>query len=75
MKKPQLIIESQPEDDFLTGSCSACSKVRFELTGNTLEQKTLLRILFDTHVKSVHMREDASQADARIDREATKGKD
>jgi hypothetical protein len=75
MKKPELVIESKPDDDFLTGSCSACSKVRFELTGNTLEQKTLLRILFDAHFKSFHMRKNGSQADARIDREATEGKD
>jgi hypothetical protein len=74
MKKPELVIESKPEDNFLTGSCSACSRVRFELTGNTLEQKTLLRRMFDAHVKAVHMRENASQA-ARIVREATEGTD
>jgi hypothetical protein len=74
MKKPELIIESKPEDDFLKGSCSACSRVRFELRGNTLDQKTLLRRMFDAHFKSFHMRENASQA-ARIVREATEGTD
>jgi hypothetical protein len=74
MKKPELVIESKPEDDFLTGSCSACSKVRFELTGNSLHQKALLRRMFDTHFKSVHLREDVSQAAARIVREATENK-
>ena len=48
MKKPELVLTSKPDDDFLTGSCSACG-ARFRLSGNTLQQKALLRAMFDNH--------------------------
>jgi hypothetical protein len=54
VNKAELVIESKPEDDFLKGVCSACPSVRFDLTGNTLKQKQLLRGLFDMHVRRFH---------------------
>jgi hypothetical protein len=58
MKRAELIVTSKPEDDFLTGVCSSCPQVHFRLTGNTLEQKRLLRTMFDNHFRRVHMREE-----------------
>jgi hypothetical protein len=53
MKKPELVLTSKPDDDFLTGSCSAC-EARFRLSGNTLKEKALLRAMFDNHALSIH---------------------
>src|SRR5580693_3467450 len=53
VQKPHLIIESKPDDDLLKGVCSLCP-VRFNLKGNTLSLKALLRGMFDAHVKLVH---------------------
>jgi hypothetical protein len=64
MKKAELVIESQPDDDFVRGACSLCPQVSFYLTGNGLEQKTLVRRMFDNHFRKVHMQKDASQAAA-----------
>jgi hypothetical protein len=58
MKKPELMVESIPKDDFLQGRCSLCPHTIFNLKGDTIEQKTLLRQLFDVHVKRVHTSED-----------------
>ena len=71
MNKPELIITSRPDDDFLTGGCSSCPQVKFKLTGNDLHQKQVLRGMFDHHFQRVHMREDAKQSDARIVKDAT----
>jgi hypothetical protein len=71
MKKPQLVIDSIPDDKFITGHCSSCSDFSFRIEGNSLVNKTLARGLFDLHFKLVHLREDASQFAARIVREAT----
>jgi hypothetical protein len=73
MPKAELIIESKPDDNFVNGVCSSCPTTRFRVSGNTLEQKTLVRRMFDAHFRIVHMREDASQAAMRIVREATEG--
>jgi hypothetical protein len=54
MKKPELVLTSTPEDDFLRGLCSACPTIKFRLEGNTLEHKQLLRTMFDNHVRRVH---------------------
>jgi Fe-S cluster biogenesis protein NfuA len=72
MNKPDLVITSSPDDGFLEGHCSSCHSVKFTLQGNTMHHKMLLRGMFDQHFKRVHLREDASQAAARIVREATK---
>ena len=66
MKKPELVVESNPEDDFVRGVCSECPAVRFHITGNTLEQKTLVRRMFDNHFRKVHAREDTSQVASRV---------
>jgi hypothetical protein len=64
MKQPELVITSKPEYDFLAGECSACPKIKFSLTGNTLEHKQLLQTMFDKHCRRVHSKEDTSQAAA-----------
>src|ERR1700730_2599946 len=51
MAKPELIMESRPKDDFLTGVCSACPNVRFIRAGNSLPQTALLRGMFGAHVQ------------------------
>ena len=72
MKKPNLVIESKPDASFLNGIRSSCPAVRFKLPGNTLGDKRLLRGMFDLHFKRAHLKGDASQATARIVKEATK---
>ena len=54
VEKAELVIESKPDDTFLRGRCSICPQVRFDLSGNTLEEKQLLRAMFDIHVLRVH---------------------
>jgi hypothetical protein len=63
VQKPHLIIESNPDDDFLDGVCSICP-ARFNLKGNTLSLKALLRGMFDAHVKSVHTPQSNVSAEA-----------
>jgi hypothetical protein len=60
VKQAELVIESGPDDDFLRGRCSSCPDVRFDLMGNTLEEKKLLRAMFDIHFRQSHMLDDAS---------------
>jgi hypothetical protein len=62
VEKPELVIESKPEDHFLKARCSVCPRVRFNLLGNTLDEKKLLRQMFDIHFRAVHARADASQS-------------
>jgi hypothetical protein len=54
MTKPELVLTSKPEDNFLTGRCSSCPKIKFNLAGNTLEHKQILRTMFDNHIRRVH---------------------
>jgi hypothetical protein len=61
VQKANLIIESKSDDDFLKGVCSVCPTVRFNLAGNTLSLKALLRGIFDAHVQAVHKSEDTQQ--------------
>jgi hypothetical protein len=62
VEKPELFFLSKPEDNFLKAQCSLCPKVRFNLLGNGLEEKKLLRQMFDIHVRQVHQgRPDARQ--------------
>ena len=49
-----LVIESKPDCHFLRAHCSACPDVRFNLLGNTLAEKMLLRSMFEIHVRQVH---------------------
>jgi hypothetical protein len=62
VEKPELILESKPEHNFLRARCSACHGVRFNLVGNTLAEKMQLRSMFDIHVRQVHGLENPSQA-------------
>jgi hypothetical protein len=62
VEKPELVIESKPEDNFLKAYCSICSSVRFNLLGNTLDEKKILRQMFDIHSRAVHGRANASQS-------------
>ena len=52
-EKPELILESDPDDTFLKAHCSSC-KARFDLMGNGLAEKELLRTMFDLHTRRVH---------------------
>jgi hypothetical protein len=61
VEKAELIITSSPDDDILSGHCSACPQAQFRLRGNTLKKKELLRSMFDKHFKRVHMKEGTSQ--------------
>ena len=57
--KAELVLDSTPDDNFLEGHCSACKTTKFRLTGNTMDQKLLLRSMFDSHFRRAHAREDA----------------
>jgi len=57
--KPELVIDSNPEDNFLRARCSGCPEVRFNVVGNTLADKTHLRQMFDIHFRQAHMRVEA----------------
>jgi len=54
VEKPELFILSKPDDDFLKAQCTLCPRVRFNLIGNSLEEKKLLRQMFDIHVRHFH---------------------
>jgi hypothetical protein len=77
MKKPSLVITKWQGRNPVVGTCSSCSQARFSTEGKfgkPSEHKRELQNLFDQHLRTVHMREDASQAAARIVREATEQK-
>ena len=77
MKEPHLKLMGGDGDIPLWGVCSACDGVTFPpdaWVGSQLAQKQRLESLFLEHFNKVHAREDASQAAARILREATEGK-
>jgi hypothetical protein len=65
VKKPELVITSSPDDEMLAGNCSSCPYVQFRFRGNNRRNQEIMRGMFDTHFKRVHLREDASQTDAR----------
>lgn len=54
VEKPELFFLSKPADHFLKAYCSLCPKVRFNVLGNTLEEKKVLREMFDLHVRKFH---------------------
>jgi hypothetical protein len=70
MKKPQLVKnlvrEGHPRETTVVGGCSSCPNAVFKA-----EDDEKLQAEFDAHFQKVHMHEDASQAAARIVREAT----
>jgi hypothetical protein len=71
MKKPELVIESTPDDRFIAIRCSSCDTFKVRIEGNTLSNKALMRGMYDLHFKQLHMREDASQAAFRAVKEST----
>jgi hypothetical protein len=52
--KPELILESKPEHNFVRARCSLCPRVWFNLVGNTLAEKVMVRQMFDIHAREVH---------------------
>ena len=74
MKKPTLVITKRADSIPIKGKCSSCPEVEFSTEGKIgtgAEHMNALREEFKLHFADVHMREDASQAAARIVREAT----
>ncbi len=71
MKKPELII-TERKGRFIA-TCSSCPESIFNSELGEKDQDYFQRA-FNLHFKTVHMREDASQAAARIVREATEHK-
>jgi hypothetical protein len=56
VQKPELFIVSNPDDHFLKAQCSLCPSVRFNLLGNTLEEKKAsARCLIFTSAKPTGM--------------------
>jgi hypothetical protein len=75
MKKSHLEVMGGDGHDPLWGYCSTCEYVKFApdaTVGSRRAQMRRLNELFLQHFNKVHMKEDASQAAARIVREATK---
>ena len=74
MKKPTLVITKRAGSIPIKGKCSSCPEVEFSTEGKIgtgAEHMNALREEFKLHFADVHMREDASQAAARIVRQAT----
>ena len=74
MKKPTLVIPKRAGSIPIKGKCSSCPEVEFSTEGKigtAAEHMNALREEFKLHFADVHMREDASQAAARIVRQAT----
>jgi len=72
MKKPHLVVTPSEHGLGLRGRCSACPETEFDVVALARElTEAVLQAAFDVHFKTVHMREDASQAAARIVRQAT----
>jgi hypothetical protein len=63
VSQAELILESGPDNHYLRAKCSLCA-VRFNLLGNTLQEKQLLREMFDVHVRAIHMRRTGDQNSA-----------
>jgi hypothetical protein len=75
MKKPELTITKYDTIVPVEGSCTSCPDVKFTVPNaermGPPEAQNVLNGQFKKHFKEVHMHEDASQAAARIVREAT----
>lgn len=65
--KPELVIAVVPSGDpVLKGSCSICHNVSFVFVGDTAENRRLMQLAFEKHVRDAHMQEDTSQSDSPI---------
>ena len=65
MPKAELVLDSKPNDAFLTAHCSVCPRTKFHLEGNLLSDKLLLRQMFDIHVNRFHNKDAANDTDSR----------
>ena len=74
MKKPELVV--MKHKGRAVGKCSSCqeSVFRIDISTDSSDHENDLERAFRAHFMTVHMREDASQAAARIVREATEEK-
>jgi hypothetical protein len=72
MKKPELVVTAIGKG--LHGKCSSCPENVFkvDVIDDTPDNRDYLQRTFNLQFKTVHMHEDASQAAARIVKEATK---
>jgi hypothetical protein len=58
-KKPELLITVTPSGSpLLKGNCSACPHLTFAFVGDTAENRRLMQLAFEKHVKDVHQRDD-----------------
>jgi hypothetical protein len=74
MKKPHLEITHSENGIPVRGKCSSCPESQVEFTAlprSAEKNQKLLERMFAEHFKHTHLREDASQAAARIVKEAT----
>jgi hypothetical protein len=72
MKKPHLEITEWDNEMPIRGKCSSCADTEFTAKPRTVEKnQKLMGTMFAEHFKRVHLREDASQAAARVVGEAT----
>ena len=74
MKKPTLVITKHVGSIPIQGKCSSCPEAKFSTegkVGTAAEHLNALNEWFKLHFADVHLREDASQAAARVVREAT----
>jgi hypothetical protein len=71
MKRLELVITKQGKG--LHGKCSSCSEGVFnvDVADDTPDNRDYMQRTFNMHFKTTHLREDASQAAARIVKEAT----
>ena len=79
MNKPSLRITKWMGNIPVEGGCTSCADVNLRVQATTHrpvleEYQTALAAAFDLHFKQVHMRDDASQAAARIVRQATENR-
>jgi hypothetical protein len=78
MKEPALEITESRGPIPVEGACTSCWNVKFKVrVPDNLDRTEALKFpttQFERHFKVVHMDEDASQAAARIVREATEQK-
>jgi len=66
MPKAELVLDSMPDDPFLTAHCSVCPRTKFHLEGNLLSDKLLLKQMFEIHLRRFHRAQDADDRDSRV---------
>jgi hypothetical protein len=75
MKKPTMQVTERINGIPVQATCSSCHNTTFhagsKIGGTAEENERTLKALFDHHFETIHLKEDASQAAARVVREAT----